>query len=1016
MTVSLEQIRDKISPRFPYVEQVDESVLRFEKTSHGNAYAVCYVDVSKEIPESAAALSSYQERVVARRYFQGRKSLQWSNYVYFVVDKPPQHSKAIIECDRKYARKFVLTEPELDTALSPPSFKVSDTALKTDILTTWINILSDAQLDRAILNDESLPRRLELIEAFFAQGMASPSTANVVPRASAQPFLRQINLKSFRPFPVLREFDFGTVTLICGANGTGKTSLMEAVELVYCGRNKRNPQSTDAYTIFAKYADGTEENATQRRSASIYRERNLVWFGQSEQRTNNLFQTFSRFNFLNTDAAVGLAEAKEELEEDLSKLLVGPEASKTWKEIGRTADKLDDKIKELGSLLNQAELEEASLNRQIAASGELKQESRAVLKKLDETLESVDWKRSEGDVVASVKRLVESLSEYDIHVKAAIACEWAGAPVTLLSLRQFVSAGDVRSEIAERLVNEYREGATSESQCVRELSQIEQRLSEMIELSKYIDVGLPELLAEAERLTALIVRHEQMFANIRANDAPPHLLNAGTVSVAAIVRSSADELESTTLQLSKVQERYSNFSALRDESASLSQRLRDVASQILERSAAPDTCPLCRTSFPPGELSKHIHAGLDPQIEETAAALLTEIRKNQSLVDLAKANERAAKWAENACGRLGEPTSIAVSQLLKLLLDSQEANVRHIEAKERLTAELTALETSGLRAERYQQLFVQVSLLHPVSSARQLKEECDQLEQLRARKVDKRESYRIKNQEVLSRAAEAVATAEVTVASVASALSQLREQLASTKKILANMERCIANFPCPSDRPLSELAITIGAIRTLAGDYQATHSKEQSVVAVLAETSNRKKQLETQIAGLRPRIERFVDARHTLSKIQSEHSLSGAMDEALRQNRNAIEAIFARIHSPAEFSGLGETLTTLVRKAGGQNATLQQISTGQRAAFALSLFLAQNAQLRTAPPLILIDDPIAHVDDLNCLSFLDYLREVVVGGDRQVVFATANEKLAMLFERKFDFLGEEDFRRYDLSR
>lgn len=153
-----------------------------------------------------------------------------------------------------------------------------------------------------------------------------------------------------------------------------------------------------------------------------------------------------------------------------------------------------------------------------------------------------------------------------------------------------------------------------------------------------------------------------------------------------------------------------------------------------------------------------------------------------------------------------------------------------------------------------------------------------------------------------------------------------------------------------------------------------------------------------------------------LTRIQTEHSLQSAMDDALKQNRAAIEGIFSRIHSPAEFSGLGQSLTTLVRKGDSGTATLQQISTGQRAAFALSLFLAQNAQLLTAPPLILIDDPIAHVDDLNCLSFLDYLREVVVAGDRQVVFATANEKLATLFERKFDFLGEREYRRYDLTR
>ena len=62
-------------------------------------------------------------------------------------------------------------------------------------------------------------------------------------------------------------------------------------------------------------------------------------------------------------------------------------------------------------------------------------------------------------------------------------------------------------------------------------------------------------------------------------------------------------------------------------------------------------------------------------------------------------------------------------------------------------------------------------------------------------------------------------------------------------------------------------------------------------------------------------------------------------------------------------------------------------------------------KLRSAPPVILIDDPIAHVDDLNCLAFLDYLREIALTGRRQIFFSTANDKLASMFERKFDFLG-----------
>jgi exonuclease SbcC len=107
---------------------------------------------------------------------------------------------------------------------------------------------------------------------------------------------------------------------------------------------------------------------------------------------------------------------------------------------------------------------------------------------------------------------------------------------------------------------------------------------------------------------------------------------------------------------------------------------------------------------------------------------------------------------------------------------------------------------------------------------------------------------------------------------------------------------------------------------------------------------------------------------------------------------------------------------TLVRKSNGAEVNLGEISTGQRAAFGLSVFLAQNSQLTVAPPVVLIDDPIAHVDDLNSLSFFDYLREITLAGSRQIFFATANDKLATLFERKFDFLGSKGFRRFNLLR
>lgn len=131
MNISLDRLRAKLAPRFHGLEQVEDHVLRFERRSHDRAYAVCYVDASTVLPDSLTSLNDYQERVVGARYFQGRKSLQWSNYLFFVVDaKPSDASRTIIERDRRYARKYVVTEPELDVALCSQSLQSERDRLK----------------------------------------------------------------------------------------------------------------------------------------------------------------------------------------------------------------------------------------------------------------------------------------------------------------------------------------------------------------------------------------------------------------------------------------------------------------------------------------------------------------------------------------------------------------------------------------------------------------------------------------------------------------------------------------------------------------------------------------------------------------------------------------------------------------------------------------------------------------------------------------------------------------------
>jgi exonuclease SbcC len=131
----------------------------------------------------------------------------------------------------------------------------------------------------------------------------------------------------------------------------------------------------------------------------------------------------------------------------------------------------------------------------------------------------------------------------------------------------------------------------------------------------------------------------------------------------------------------------------------------------------------------------------------------------------------------------------------------------------------------------------------------------------------------------------------------------------------------------------------------------------------------------------------------------------------LEENLQEIVRVFRMVHAPREFSHLEFDSITgalrLVRRVGQTRSGVTEISSGQRAALSLSIFLVLNGKLSNGPPFIILDDPIAHVDDLNILSFFDYLRELIISGNRQLFFATASEKVANLYRKKFDFLKDE---------
>lgn len=1023
LTVS--ELRDRIAGDYPDVSQVSDTAVRFARVADAKTYAIYYIDITQKLPDTMDALTRYQDRTIGQHYFEGPRSLQWSNYLFFL--QPPAalrkketiEAKHLIEADRAYARKFVLDENALEAILAPPSIETPNVGSQLTVMTTWAAKLTQPGLLEAVFDEDlDIPKRVALITRADGERPPPDLTTALPARASEPlPFISHFEIKKFRPFPKPPSYDFGLVNLIVGPNAVGKTSLMEAIELFYCGRTKRDPEKRPRYSFDAIMSDGSREHANNQRNAQFFRHRNLHWYGQPEIRTNDLYWSFSLFNFLNTDAAVGIGESTKTLSENLASLLVGPEASKVWDNILRLSGELETRVRETSGTVAEQQRDHDRIAAQLEAEARLAKESDTIKAKLDAMMRKLKWTppTAEDDEERAAS-LASALSEYASLAEQAADLAWAPAPVTVQGLSTYCIDRAKALDAADAVLKQWKALTTERAKREAELKDLKKALELAREARLLIEAEIPRRSIEATRhretaaqLAAILAGAESIEAQALAG-----LLEA---TLKTALKQTAAARETARVALQTNQRRLSDFTALREKSVSLGQQLRSIAEEILGSTARPDECPLCHTQFAEGELAVHIHSGLDAELEATGQALILQVRNDDAALGAARALNEQMELLIAFARRAGVPQDATVSATLKLLAERRRRLEDTTTALQRLDTELRELETRNLSQTRFQRVLDQLARLgHPL--------ETHTFEGVAKHEADLSKAIAGCEREITRLATEMervqgelnkhIGPDVANVDDAAAIIGRDRQRVTAVRALLAKLAHFAQRFQWPARSPLVELVVNCRSMRSVAAELQTALQREAQQARAHSATVAHRDDLAKRLARGKILLERLDGARQTLSDLKETNSLTTAMEATLEENRGVIENIFGRIHAPKEFKELGKSFDTLIRDD-GEKAKLSEISTGQRAAFALSIFLARNSQLVSAPRVILIDDPIAHVDDFNALSFLDYLRDLVITGSRQIFFATANDKIAALFERKFDFMGEE-YRRFNLSR
>src|ERR1044072_1784962 len=393
--MNVDAIRELISQHFQDVEKIDgHDVFRARQGYKGknSPVGIYYFVYGQPLLKSRFNLESYQERLLGDEYYDLEGELQWNLYLYFLCDGE-DYAKLIerglvarIEGDDIYARKHVTTVEDFERELGLRSeewFKQS-ADLPESISARGMDKLEENELAGAYIQQH------KCTEVFRRYMDGDPIAGEVAkPRRPVKEpprvdFIKGIRLRWQRAYPQQNSLSFGRCNLLHGVNGAGKTSLLEAIELWTSGRTKRNPEADEHPESVSLSFDGEQYlRGHARRDNKIYRERDFFWYGNHYSRGAYLYESFNRFNFYNTDAAVEVSNdsSYESINSALSSLVLGEAANvmksrlrtllpyfeQEYRYCERDKEELRSQIKRLSNellLLEQAAVDEREIFKQ----------------------------------------------------------------------------------------------------------------------------------------------------------------------------------------------------------------------------------------------------------------------------------------------------------------------------------------------------------------------------------------------------------------------------------------------------------------------------------------------------------------------------------------------------------------------------------------------------------------------------------------------------------------------------
>lgn len=1000
----------------PVADNIYKGTLNIEDKIAG----VYYFDLNNSLPEN---FEEYQEELLADEFYNNPGSRQWNYYLFLLNDTLTPERKKAIERDDRYARKFVLNEGEFEDFFQ---IEEADKSIQHSIVTRWKEALDAVDLQE-VYGGETY---VDIFERFCsnntrkAKSEVKKGSLIEVDRIS---FVNRIVMKeNYRRFPKEeRDIRFGKVNLLHGINGVGKTSTFEAIELLLCGATFRNK-----YQINKEGCVEAELNHTPRtirfqtKNPSLYQSRDLSWYSNTNNRGNTLYNSFNRFNYFNADAALQFSGggSEEEISNALFNIVLGPEYTyiqerslKMLSRISPAYKKLETELEQMKKNLRETE--------KILTQYKEPLNLQTLITNIVSIVKSVNFINPNADFTAHSAIVEQENSRIQVILAYFVADNFRID--SFAQFQQIQNNFEQKKSVFNSLIERIKGFNNELGEHQKNVKRLETNRDILKKAISYLqDSRLLELRGLDDKMRkASFLRQKKQFVK----DAVGELQLSkvfGDVQIDMY-------LNKLKIQLKLGSEESDRLNALISEEIGklgklegLLKEIKMIGSQYLELDPLGTNCPMCQTAFERLDLEKRIQSLDLTEVEDDLPQSLNKNRaalklNSEQLEQWNKEIERIervynaykAYFTDQWPGTLTE----TASELLRIInsiseTDNEIQKLREVAELARLSGkseqDLRILENS-LESVLNRPIIVTIedkSLLESTQDG--IENEISLLESTRSKILEQRYAIGIDIKNLLDYPAEE----QIDVKRAEETLNREGDKILAFQRYFQELGNIIVLEPTAS---ITALKSTSDNLReNIAIHREATKAEVEISAARKLQADSQKYIQENNV-----KHERLKKAYETLTELCKPDDSQNHLNEFFDQNFSEISDIFMSIHMPREFVSLkfdGRAIT--LKDDEGEMRKVTEISTGQRSALALSIFLSLNKKLTNGPDLIMFDDPVAFIDDFNALSFLDYLRNFVLTSGKQIFFATANTRLAGLFEKKFSFLGDEDFVTIKLDR